>query len=257
MGTLRPVRPTPIRRRPSDAEFVGGLLSGSELEPGAIEATPARPQFSFADAATDATIPPSGLPAHRPPVVSGDTIAADDMRRALASFSRGALGSRRAASRAAGVGYSLDPPEGACGARAAHRVCRAIRAAVPSRRRRRDDVRPDAICERRHDAGAGHDPGSDGLPGPQGAAVRAARGDLERVPRAESEADSQQHDLAPADQPAVHRGVSRRPQSRVRARAAVARVPDRPARQLLPPVLGRVELRRSCRAAARSSSPRT
>ena len=87
MGTLGPVRPTPIRRRPSDVEFVGGLLSGSELEASAIETTPARPQFSFADAASDATIPPSGIPPHRPPVVSGDTTAADDMRRALTSFS--------------------------------------------------------------------------------------------------------------------------------------------------------------------------
>ncbi len=88
MGTLGPERPAPIRRPASDPAFVSGLLSGSELEPGAIEATSARPQFSFADVATDATIPPADLPAHRPPVVSGDTIAADDMRQALTSFSR-------------------------------------------------------------------------------------------------------------------------------------------------------------------------
>jgi hypothetical protein len=41
-----------------------------------------------------------------------------------------------------------------------------------------------------------------------------------------------------SDQPAVHRGVHGRVESRVRARAALARVPVRSARQLLPAVLG-------------------
>ena len=84
--------------------------------------------------------------------------------------------------------------------------------------------------------------------------LRTARSHLERVPAAEPAADSEQHDLAPRSQPAVHRGVSRRPESRVRARAAVARIPDRSAGQLLPAVLGRVELRRPCRAQPADSS---
>ena len=49
-----------------------------------------------------------------------------------------------------------------------------------------------------------------------------------------------QNTITPArDQPAVHRGLHGRAEPRVRARAAVARVPDRPARQQLPAVLGR------------------
>ena len=61
---------------------------------------------------------------------------------------------------------------------------------------------------------------------------------------AQHQPDRAEHHHAAGDQPALHRGLHGRPQPRVRARAAVARVPDRPARQLLPPVLGR-------RAAAR------
>ena len=49
---------------------------------------------------------------------------------------------------------------------------------------------------------------------------------------------AEQHHAA-GDEPEVHRGVHGRPQPRVRPRAAVARVPDRPARQRLPAVLGR------------------
>ena len=40
----------------------------------------------------------------------------------------------------------------------------------------------------------------------------------------------------------LHRSLHGRAQSRVRAGAAVARISDRPARQLFPAVLGRVEL---------------
>ena len=70
------------------------------------------------------------------------------------------------------------------------------------------------------------------------------------------EADPEQHDLADEDQSALHRVVSRRAQSRVRARASVARISDRPAGQLLPPVLGCVELRRSREARCRRRSPK-
>ena len=56
---------------------------------------------------------------------------------------------------------------------------------------------------------------------------------------AQHPADRDQHHHAARDQPEVHRGLHGRAQPRVRPRAALARVPDRPARQLLPPVLGR------------------
>ena len=62
---------------------------------------------------------------------------------------------------------------------------------------------------------------------------------LDRAVPAQHQPDRAEQHHAARDQPALHRGLHGRPQPRVRARAAVARVPDRPARQLLPPVLGR------------------
>ena len=63
------------------------------------------------------------------------------------------------------------------------------------------------------------------------------------------------HDAA-RDEPAVHRVVPRRAELRVRQGAALARVPDRPARQLLPPVLGRTRHhRRADRSRRRPRSP--
>ncbi len=67
---------------------------------------------------------------------------------------------------------------------------------------------------------------------------------------------AQQHHAA-RDQPEIHRGLHGGPQPRDGARAAVARIPDRPARQLLPPVLGRERLsargRRGSRDADRAA----
>ena len=59
--------------------------------------------------------------------------------------------------------------------------------------------------------------------------------------------EKQQHHPA-RDQPTLHRSLHGRAQSRVRARAAVARISDRPARKLLPAVLGRLELLRRTRS---------
>ena len=84
----------------------------------------------------------------------------------------------------------------------------------------------------------------DGLPGDRHADVRAARRSLVGAVPAEPQPDRAEQHHAARDQPAVHRGLHGRPQPRVRPRAAVARVPDRPARQLLPPVLGRARLPR-------------
>ena len=66
---------------------------------------------------------------------------------------------------------------------------------------------------------------------------------------------AEQHHAA-RDQPGVHRGVHGRAQPRVRPRAAVARVPDRPARQPVPPVLGRAQRarRRANRASAQEAA---
>ena len=47
--------------------------------------------------------------------------------------------------------------------------------------------------------------------------------------------------IAARDQPRLHRGLHGRAQRRAGPRAALARVPDRPARHLLPPVLGRAQ----------------
>ena len=71
--------------------------------------------------------------------------------------------------------------------------------------------------------------------------VRAAQGDLRRALPAQHQPDPAQHHHAGRDEPALHRGLHGRPQPRVRARAALAGVPDRPARVLLPPVLGRAQ----------------
>ena len=76
---------------PTSAGGVSGvlqLLSGSGLGAAAIDSTPAQPTFGFAAAGTDATIPPSGIPPHVKPTVPGDTIAAADMRMALAAFGK-------------------------------------------------------------------------------------------------------------------------------------------------------------------------
>ena len=61
---------------------------------------------------------------------------------------------------------------------------------------------------------------------------------LGRALPAEHRQDPAEHDHAARNQPALHRSLHGRAQPRVRARAALARVSDRPARQLLPPVLG-------------------
>ena len=82
--------------------------------------------------------------------------------------------------------------------------------------------------------------------------VRAAQEPVLRVVPAEHQPDRAEQRHPARDQPAVHRVVHGRSQPRVRARAAVARVPDRPARLDVPPVLGRAELlraRRGCRGA--------
>jgi hypothetical protein len=67
------------------ASAVVDLLSPAGLSAGAIVATPARPAFTYT-ASVEATLPPSTAPAHGPPVVLGDSVAAADMRRALSDF---------------------------------------------------------------------------------------------------------------------------------------------------------------------------
>ena len=79
----------------------------------------------------------------------------------------------------------------------------------------------------------------DGLSGDRHADVRAAQAISARTVPAQHQPDRAEQHHAARDEPEVHRGVHGRAQPRVRARAAVARVPDRSARQLLPPVLGR------------------
>ncbi len=93
----------------------------------------------------------------------------------------------------------------------------------------------------------------DGLPEDRPADVRAAQGDLDRAVPAQHQPDRAQQHHADRDQPALHRSLHGRPQSRVRPQAAVARVSDRPARQLFPPVLGRTRLHRQ-RGAERGSA---
>src|SRR6202030_1288359 len=68
--------------------------------------------------------------------------------------------------------------------------------------------------------------GGDELSGHQGRDVRAARSHLQRVFHSQSETRSGQHDLAPANQSAVHRGLSRGLEPRVCPRAALARISD-------------------------------
>ena len=83
--------------------------------------------------------------------------------------------------------------------------------------------------------------------------VRAAQEPVLRAVPAEHQPDRAEQRHPARDQPAVHRVVHGRSQPRVRARAAVARVPDRPARLDVPAVLGRAELlRRPTRMPRRS-----
>ena len=156
------------------------------------------------------------------------------------------------------------------------RAARLVRAARRQRRRRgaapADDARPACphqlgrcrgrpgrdgpaarVLDDRHTAipqGAGRRPvrRGDGLSADRPADVRAAEGDLGRAVPAQHQPHRAEQHHADRDQPEVHRGLHGRPQPRVRPRAALARVPDRPARQLLPPVLGRPQLHQQRRA---------
>ena len=223
------------------------LLSSKGLAATTIATAPAQAAFVFSSAATDATLPPTTRPPG-PIVVPGDDSAAADMRARAHRIRRAAVDRGAPAAGKARARSRICRAERARGAGAARGVLRALCAPVRRERRGRRDVRARQLCER----AAGrkrpfHAPGGDELSRHQGSDVRAARRHLERLLRAQPQARSQQHDLAAADEPAVHRGVPGRPQPRVRARAFVARVPHRPARQLLPSVLGRLELRRSHR----------
>ena len=123
---------------------------------------------------------------------------------------------------AATVVNGLDPDRHGATPRAArHRVARALR----------------------HPGGRRSSRG-DGLPGVRPADVPPARRHLVRALPAQPQPDRARQHHPARDQPALHRGVHDRAQPRARTRALVARVPDRPAWQPLPAVLGRVDLPR-------------
>ena len=245
---------------PTSAGGISGvlqLLSGSGLGAAAIDSTPAQPTFGFAAAGTDATIPPSGIPPHVKPTVPGDTIAAADMRMALAAFGKA-------------VSIRVDP----VAPRAALDLAFVHQSALAS-------LEPHTAFAARFAPlfrVAGVDVQTFARTRYANASITTAAGTLQEVmtyPDIKAPAyaplqtisseyllpnlqpGSEQHDLIAGIQPAVHRGVPRRPEPRVRARIAVARVPDGSAGQLLQAVLGRVELRRPASGARPSSWPKT
>jgi hypothetical protein len=62
------------------------ILSAAGLTPAAVAATPPRGTFTFASASTDALLPPAAAPRPGTMLVTGDSAAAADMRRALIAF---------------------------------------------------------------------------------------------------------------------------------------------------------------------------
>ena len=186
------------------------------------------------------------------PAVAGDSAAAADMRRALIDF-HDALAVRVA------------PPPAEAGARSA-RSCTARRWRRSSRTRRspRASRRCCASATRRSSriatralftgaAGGGEHADvarGDELPGHQGRRCTCRSTDISSeyfVPNLKL-IPNNTISLMKTNQPFIE-SYLRRPEPRVRARAAVARVSDRPAGQLLPAVLGRVELCRPRRHA--------
>src|SRR5262249_14014011 len=98
---------------------------------------------------------------------------------------------------------------------------------------------------------------TDGLPDHRPADVRALDPTFVRAVPAQHQLDRAEQRDPPRNESALHRVVHGRPESRVRARIALARVPNRSARLYLSAILGRTRLLRYRGPRSRSAQGKT